>query len=45
MVREKLSQGGGLIPLTAGEDHVPERVEKEIKLCFIQSIPTSATIV
>ena len=25
MVREKYAQGGGLVPLSWGEDHVPER--------------------
>ena len=25
MVREKFKQGGGLVPLSWGEDHVPER--------------------
>ena len=27
MVREKLLQGGGLVPLSVGEDHVPVTVE------------------
>ena len=27
MVREKELQGGGLVPLSVGEDHVPVRVE------------------
>ncbi len=25
IVREKLEQGGGLVPVTVGEDHIPER--------------------
>jgi len=29
MVREKEAQGGGLVPLTGGEDHVPERGREE----------------
>ena len=27
MVKEKSAQGGGLVPLTVGEDHVPEGVQ------------------
>ena len=27
MVNEKSLQGGGLVPVTVGEDHVPERVK------------------
>ena len=28
-VNVKSSQGGGLVPLTDGEDHVPEREERD----------------
>ncbi len=27
LVREKAAQGGGLTPLTAGEDHTPKKVK------------------
>ena len=34
MVKEKAVQGGGLVPPTAGEDHVPERMHGgEIYIC------------
>ena len=29
MVREKLAQGGGLVPDTSGEDHVPKTVKNQ----------------
>ena len=32
MVRENPRQGGGLVPLTTGKDHLPEEVEGKNKI-------------
>ena len=31
LVREKKEQGGGLVPVIEGEDHVPERLVREMR--------------
>ena len=35
LVREKKEQGGGLVLLTEGEDHVPERLVREMRTLLL----------